>query len=232
MNTPAPGAYLPPQHFEPSAISALDDLLPGGGWPLGTLLPVYANNLTQENLPYLFALFRQMTRQQRWLTCVAPPYLPQEMGLHRLGISPRQLLMVYPRSETNGIDVFEDALKSRRCGAVFAWPSSLEPATVQRLNAAAVAGSSLGVLIFHGEQYYSDSTPCHLHLNIDIAPDSLAITLRSQSGNYRRQLTLQTSRLLPDRDLEQMLTVNTADPNCSSTRPAGPELLYQQLSFF
>ena len=86
----------------PTGFRRLDERLPGGGWPLDTLIELLlpAHGVGELNLlvPALRALGRQGTGPRRWIAWLGPPHLPYAPALASAGLDPATMLVVQPRA--------------------------------------------------------------------------------------------------------------------------------------
>ena len=85
----------------PTGFRRLDERLPGGGWPLDTLIELLlpAHGVGELNLlvPALRALGWQDAGPRRWIAWLGPPHLPYAPALASAGLDPATMLVVQPR---------------------------------------------------------------------------------------------------------------------------------------
>jgi cell division inhibitor SulA len=115
-------------------------------WPVGTLTEVRATAQGSSDLGLVLPALAHLARQQRWLAWVAPPYLPSAATLASLGIDVSRILLIHPKAAADGLWAVEQALRSGTCGAVLAWLSHSDAEVQARLQRAAEAGRSWGIL--------------------------------------------------------------------------------------
>lgn len=121
---------------------ALDLALPGGGWPWGAVIEVFAERQGIGELavwmPALASLSRREDAQSRWIVFVAPPLIPYAPALVRCGVGLERLLWV-DASETgnDGPWAAEQAVRSGASAAVLAWLRSLDDTALRRFQLAA-----------------------------------------------------------------------------------------------
>lgn len=136
----------------PTGFPALDTLLPGGGWPRGALTEILLESAGIGELSLLAPALARLSRQDRWLAFVAPPYLPYAPALAAAGIDLARVVMIRPAKSGDILWAMEQALRSGSCSAVLGWPSFLTERSARRLQLAAEAGGGWGV-------YFSPATP-------------------------------------------------------------------------
>jgi protein ImuA len=102
--------------------AALDAQLPGGGWPLGSLVEVLQQEMQQHVWQLVGpALGEAMRRQGEPAVLVDPPYQPFGPSLRAQGIAPEQLLCVQAVKPSARLWAAEQALRCSEVCAVLAW---------------------------------------------------------------------------------------------------------------
>jgi len=85
----------------PTGFGRLDERLPGGGWPLDTLiellLPAPGVGELELLVPAMRAFGHAGSGSRRWIAWLAPPYLPYAPALASAGLDPGRMLVVRPR---------------------------------------------------------------------------------------------------------------------------------------
>jgi cell division inhibitor SulA/protein ImuA len=171
----------------PTGWPALDAALPGGGWPLGTLvellLPRHGIGELQLLLPVLRALD---AAERRWIVWVAPPLAPYPLALGQAGVAPSCLLIVEAEATQDRLWALEQSLHSRSCNAVLAWLDAADDRWLRRLKLAAEPGRALAVL-FRPIGRREQSSPAALRLALEPLPDGLDVrVLKSRGGRPQR----------------------------------------------
>ncbi|MEJ2425210.1 MAG: translesion DNA synthesis-associated protein ImuA [Candidatus Thiodiazotropha sp.] len=135
----------------PTGHAALDAILPDVGWLPGSVVEVIAPRWGIGELRLFLPAMAAATQANRQLVWIAPPYVPYPPALVSGGVSLRHLLVLRPPRQQDIPWAMEVVLRQRHCAMVLAWPGRLVSKTVRRLQLAAEAGGSLGVL-FQPEQ--------------------------------------------------------------------------------
>ncbi|MCC6531774.1 MAG: translesion DNA synthesis-associated protein ImuA [Burkholderiales bacterium] len=130
----------------PSGFALLDRCLPGGGWPQGALTEVFAPVQGIGEFALFLPACARLTRAGRWVAFIAPPHIPYAPALAQAGLDLARLLLIKTEALTDTCWALEQALKSRHCGAAFAWPRRIEDRTLRRLQLAAEQGGGSGFL--------------------------------------------------------------------------------------
>lgn len=150
-----------------SGHAALDALLPGGGWPQGALCELLVESDGIGECSLLLPALAALTRAQRRVVLVAPPYVAYAPALAAAGIDLRQLVQI----DAAGGDThwsLEQCLRSGCCGAVLGWLPQADYRELRRLQLAAETGGTLGFL-FRPLVAAEQASPAQLRLRITIA---------------------------------------------------------------
>ncbi len=130
----------------PTGFAALDQALPAGGWPLGALTEILVPGMGAGELRLVMPALARLSRGGRWIAWIAPPHIPYAPALAAWGVDLSRLLLVRTRSEADALWAAEQALRSGSCGAVLAWPATVEDRSLRRLQLAAETGECWGLL--------------------------------------------------------------------------------------
>ena len=131
----------------PSGFAEIDALLPGGGWPRGALTEILTDMEGIGALRLVMPALAHLSQSEQWLAWISPPHLPYGPALCR----PRRRA----RTSAPGVGIgsprerfwaLEQSLRAGACSAVLAWPRGLDGRGLRRLQLAAEAGRSLGLL--------------------------------------------------------------------------------------
>jgi len=129
-----------------SGFPALDDELPGGGWPRGALSELLTDETGIGECALLLPVLNAMREEGRWSVLIAPPH-----GLHAPawgagGADCARLVVVVPESRRDLMWATEQALASGAAGAVVCWAKAADPAQVRRLQVAVSGRATLAFL--------------------------------------------------------------------------------------
>lgn len=165
--------------------SALDARLPGGGWPVASLIEVL---LDAAGLGEIQLFLPALVQSQRiegdtpWLIWIAPPYEPFAPALAQHGIDLSRLLVVRPTTASEALWAAEQALSSGVCAAVLLWLQGTDDRWLRRLKLAAEAGGALGVL-FRPERHRFESSPAALRVLLTRGEEGPRLEIiKSQGG--------------------------------------------------
>ena len=168
-----------------TGFAALSAQLPGGGWPLGTLIDllVQQHGIGELRLlrPALAAL------GQRPIVLLQPPHAPQALALAALGIDPAQLLWIRAGAGGHGGDALwaaEQVLRSGCCGALLLWQAHARGDTLRRLHLAAQSADTLFCLL-RPLAAAQDASPAPLRLSLTAAAGGVDIGFVKRRGPRR-----------------------------------------------
>lgn len=154
-----------PLNVEPSASPELDAALPGGGWQSGTLVELMPAETGIGELRLLMPALAQITRAERYIALISPPYIPFAPALSQHGIRLERLLVIRTEKPGDTLWAFEQTLRCKSFGAVLAWPAQIKDREVRRLQLAAEAGGSIGFL-YRSQAAARQASPAALRLKL------------------------------------------------------------------
>lgn len=167
---------------------ALDARLPGGGWPLATLVELLVPAAGVGEIRLLLPALRSLTaagREPRWVAWLAPPHLPYAPALADAGLDPARMLVVRPRAGIDRLWAMEQALRSGACAAVLGWAGEARDPMLRRLKLAAEEGGTPAFLL-RPAAHRREATPAALRLALAARDYGLDVeVLKSRSGPAR-----------------------------------------------
>jgi cell division inhibitor SulA/protein ImuA len=147
-----------------SGYAALDEHLPGGGWPRHGLIEVLVGRFGSGELQLLLPSLAAATQSPcaRWCVWVAPPLMPFAPALVAQGVVLERVAVV---GGERPLWAFEQVLGSGACDAALAWVKRPRARDVRRLQLAAERGRTLGVL-FRPQRAARESSAAQLRLSV------------------------------------------------------------------
>lgn len=164
-----------------SGFAQLDAELPGNGWPVGTLTEIYAEAEGIGEISLLAPALAQLATQDKWIACIAPPWLPYAPALTALDIDLARLLIVRPRTRAETLWAARQAIASQACSAMLCWLTRADMQSLRRLQLAAEASHTLSVL-FRPASEAQQATPAALKLMLQARLDGLALRILKRRG--------------------------------------------------
>jgi cell division inhibitor SulA/protein ImuA len=168
----------------------LDARLPGGGWPLSTLIellvPTAGVGEIRLLLPALRTLATATPRKPRWIAWLAPPHLPYAPALADAGLDPARMLVIRPRAGLDMLWAMEQALRSGVCAAALGWIGAATDQALRRLKLAAEEGCTPGFLL-RPSAHRAECSPATLRLALMARDYGLDVEiLKSRGGGPAR----------------------------------------------
>ena len=172
----------------PTGFDALDECLPGGGWPRAGLIEILTPWFGVGELYLLMPALAALTRRSsaRWCAWIAPPCEPFAPALAAHGMAIERVLVVRAAAR---LWAFEQALGSGVCDVALAWARKLEPRDIRRLQLAAERGRTLGVL-FRPRRAARESSCAVLRIALEPTGQGARVTLLKSRGGLHRPVEL------------------------------------------
>ncbi|HHM04905.1 MAG TPA: translesion DNA synthesis-associated protein ImuA [Gammaproteobacteria bacterium] len=166
-----------------TGFASLDAALPGGGWPRRGVMEIVVPAWGMGELRLLVPLMLTVQRQGGWLVWVMPPYVPYAPALAGLGLDLGRVLLVEPKRDREVLWSMEKALRAAGTGMVLAWPPQPGHSQMRRLQLAAEAGNSVGVVFATRDR---GPSPAPLRLQLGPLKEGLRVRLLKARGGYAR----------------------------------------------
>lgn len=204
----------------PTGHAALDRHLHGGGWPRAAVSELLLARPGCGELRLLLPLLAALSREQRWLFWIDPPFIPYAPALLAGGVALERLVVVRPADRQQWLWACTQALRTPGLGAALCWPGShsLRYAELRQLQVAAGAAQCCGFLL-RDVRVAVQSSPCALRLRLRTqitgAGSELAIDILKQRGGHAGQRVI-----LPDALCLQPQLPLAEWPYVSSPAPA------------
>jgi hypothetical protein len=183
----------------PTGFGALDERLPGRGWPRSGLIEILVSRFGVGELTLLLPALAALTRlpTARWCVWVAPPLEPFAPSLAAHGVVLERVLVIRPpavhgrvRGSLHGaLWAFEQSLGSGACDIAMAWAKRPRTKEIRRLQLAAERGRTLGVL-FRPRQAARESSHAVVRMMLEPTAHGVRVTLLKSRGGVRGCLEL------------------------------------------
>jgi protein ImuA len=171
----------------PTGFAALDDSLPGRGWPRAGLVEILFPRLGVGEMGLLLPALAALTHRPsaRWCARISPPFQPFAPALSAQGVKLERLFVARADSPAWA---FEQSLISGACEMVMAW-AELQARHIRRLQLAAEKGRTLGVL-FRPQSAARQASNAVLRLLVQPAGQGARVTLLKSRGGHRGGIDL------------------------------------------
>lgn len=181
------GRQVPCLSTQPTGFAALDRSLPGGGWPLGTLIEILPTCFGVGEVSLLLPTLRALIETGRTLALIAPPYLPYAPAWHRHGVPLHSLVWLDVPREHNACWAAEQLL--REGTLTLLWSTVTQSRPLRRLQLAAETGRSLAFL-FRTHRALHQPSPAAVRVALSPEPHGVRIELFKVRGGPAAQLTV------------------------------------------
>jgi hypothetical protein len=172
----------------PTGFAALDECLPGKGWPRTGLIEILVSRFGIGELYLLLPALAALTRRSaaRWCVWIAPPLEPFAPTLAAHGMALERVLVVRADSP---LWSFEQTLSSGASDVAMAWARSPRAREIRRLQLAAERGKTLGVL-FRPQRAARESSPATLRIALEPMTQGVRVTFLKSRGGARGSIEL------------------------------------------
>lgn len=160
---------------------ALDEELPGRGWPTGALTELLTGAHGAGELQLLLPALGALSWAGKRIVWLAPPYLPYAPALLGAGVDLAQLALVQAPRRRDALWAAEQVLRARCCHALVAWLRHVRYEELRRL-AVAAEGSPAWVAIFRLPEASAESSPAALRLALKPQADALEVRILKRRG--------------------------------------------------
>lgn len=162
----------------------LDQALPDGGWPLGSLSELLSEHTGVGELSLLLPTLATVTGSGRWAILVDPPWAPYPPAMRGHDVDLGRLLLVRTRTPEESLWACEQALRGLHGGVVLAWPQNRTAgfARLRRLQLAARTGQKLAFL-FRPATAAGGASPAALRLHLHADEQNLHVHVLKCRGS-------------------------------------------------
>jgi protein ImuA len=163
--------------------------LPGGGWPVSTLVECLVEKPGSGEIRLLKPVLAKVGKRRVML--IQPPHVPNALALASMGLNPSQVLWVQPSKNADALWAAEQALKAGGFHTVLMWVQHARNENWRRLNLAAQAGDSL-FIAFRPISAAQDASPAPLRLALRAEHNGVRVDLIKRRGPNK-----ETSLFIP-----------------------------------
>jgi cell division inhibitor SulA len=175
-----------------TGFAALDERLPGGGWPLGALIEIFCASEGLGELSLVIPLMRAFSIEKRAVALIAPPHIPYAPALVRAGIRLPSVVWIHPATDEDARWSAEQFLREGLGGAALLWSNPQSDRALRRLQLAAENGHAAAFL-YRPISALARSSPAALRLALFPHNGGTRIELLKVRGARAGQLTLPLS---------------------------------------
>lgn len=179
----------------PTGFEALDNRLPGGGWPVGCLTEILVEQEGIGEWRLILPALAGCSGGGGWITLIDPPYLPYAPVLAVHGIELSRLLLVRGRDHAEHLWAAEQALRSGACGILVLWlpaGGGVHGRDLRRLQLATEQGGG-ACLVLRDARAVRHASPAALRLRIRPRAAGLGVEILKCRGRRPAGIVLDFS---------------------------------------
>lgn len=188
------GEHQGKPQVQPTGFLALNELLPGGGWPVGALMELIPVEDGIGEVRLLLPAARQTCRTKRRVVFINPPFTPDPPALHERGLPLALTLWIAAKSDEDGVWAACQLLREASTGAVLLWSRCNHGRALRKLQLAAETGRSLA-FVFRGVEALRQPSPAALRAELRPANGSLAVHVHKARGGHAGTATLTLPKI-------------------------------------
>ncbi|EIN00417.1 hypothetical protein WQE_15341 [Paraburkholderia hospita] len=158
---------------------ALSRELPGGGWPLASLVDVLVQQAGVGELRLLNPALS--SGRPGAIIFVNAPHQPDGLGLHYIGMPLERIVLVKAATSADALWSVEQALRAGTCSAVICWASHVKGSSLRRLHLAAQSAESLFFMV-RPLATAQDSSPAVLRVALRPTAEGLTVDIVKRRG--------------------------------------------------
>lgn len=186
-------ADLGQRHGETCATGwrALDEALPGGGWPRQSVTEVLAAQPSVLEWRLLAGALRPIVESHGQVVVVGPPQHPHLPGLHQAGLDERHLIWIRAESPAERLWVTEQLVKATAASAIVAWLPQARQEQIRRLQVGALACDGLVFLCRpESARHEASAAPLRVHAKVGIDWELTVDIVKRRGPSLDRPLVL------------------------------------------
>lgn len=176
----------------------LDQALHCGGWPRAGMTEILYPSPGIGEMQLLSPALACLSKQQRWLMLISPPYLPYAPAWLCRQMQLSSIHIVLPKNRQDRLWSIEQALNSKACSVVLAWLDTKVPHPVLRKLQLAAQSNNCWMVVFRPQTASQQHSPAELRMtlrpeqtnNDDATPTSrrqLRLSILKQRGGWSGQ---------------------------------------------
>jgi protein ImuA len=182
--------------------AALDEQLPGGGWPAGNLVEILQSRAGRHVWQLLLPALAQATAQDEGpVVLVNAPHLPFGPALKAQGLAPSRLLKVQGPTAKGALWAAEQALRCADVVAVMAWLPQCRGPELRRLHLAAAQHDKL-LFVFRDVNARGESSPARVRIELEESEELRVHILKRRGPPLTSSIALPSQPLRLQRLLE------------------------------
>lgn len=166
---------------------ALDSIMPGQGWPTNTLMEFILPAWGVGELRLLMPLLRTINQKAGWIIWIAPPHIPYAPYLVAQEINLSRVLVISEKvPDKECLWTMEKLLRADSCGVALCWSEKITHNAMRRLQLAAEAGQSIGIIFRLTE---TKTSAAALRMRLQATAKGIHVeVIKARGGSRHRQI--------------------------------------------
>ena len=162
--------------------AALDRQLPGGGWPVGSLVELIQARPEAHVWQLVLPALAQATLERGGpVVLVGAPHPPFGPALSAQGLAPDRLLWIRPAQDAARLWAAEQALRCADVVGLVAWLPQARPQELRRLHLAARRHRKL-LFVVRGLPVLRQASPAPLRLVVEEGVEEMQVRIAKRKG--------------------------------------------------
>ncbi|WP_175152660.1 translesion DNA synthesis-associated protein ImuA [Paraburkholderia ultramafica] len=153
--------------------------LPGGGWPVGTVIECLTQQTGIGELRLLAPALA--SHGKRPVVFLEPPQTPNSQGLAYMGLSEDRLMWLRARRTADALWTAEQVLRTGSCAALLFWQQRIRTESLRRLQLAAKSSETL-FFVFRPLVEATNPSPAELRVALRPAENGLNVEILKRKG--------------------------------------------------
>ena len=179
--------------------NALDEALPGNGWPTGAVTELVNDTAGCGELSLLLPVLARLSQEDHWITMIDPPWIPCPSALHGRGLALEKLLLIRTQNRSESLWACEQVVRGIAGGAMLAWPDTLSFGELRRLQLSAKSTRKT-VFLFRDRKATNTSSPATLRLQLTTDDGDLRVkVLKCRGQRPASSIHIRRSQLFQHR---------------------------------
>lgn len=171
--------------------SALDEALPGGGWPKQSITEILAAQPSVLEWRLLAGALQRVANNNGQVVVVGPPQHPHLPGLQQAGLDERRLVWIRAESPAERLWVTEQLIRANAAGAIVAWLPQARQEQIRRLQVGALACEGLIFLCRpESARHEASAAPLRVHASVGIDWELTVDIVKRRGPSLDRPLVL------------------------------------------
>ena len=171
----------------------LNELLPGNGWPVSSLIELIPLMEGIGELSLLLPVLRRLCAEAYDVVFVRPSHIPYPPALVHAGLPLNRIIWIDAKNDEDARWCVEQTLREGIAGAVLLWSDARKDIALRRLQLAAREGESL-LFMYRSPSLLQAASPATVRLALRPQAGKLCVQVLKARGGRQASASLQLFR--------------------------------------